>query len=63
MPNYNQNAHATHFVMPLLTPVLHARVPFIVLMMLLFPTLGNPEEKKKECSHLTLNEQFLSNKS
>lgn len=33
----------THFVMPLLTPTLHARIPFIQLMRLLFPTLGKPE--------------------
>lgn len=33
----------THFVMPLLTPALQARIPFILLMRLLFPTLGKPE--------------------
>lgn len=32
--------------MPLLTPALHARTPFKLLMRLLFPTLGKPEGKK-----------------
>lgn len=35
---------ATHFVMPLLTPELHARISFKLLMRLLLPTLGKPDD-------------------
>lgn len=34
-------------MVPLLMPTLHARDPFILLMMLLFPTLGKPKGKRK----------------
>lgn len=38
-------ACVTHLVMPLWTPTGHARISFMLLMTLLFPTLGKPELK------------------
>lgn len=39
----------SYFVIPLLTPALHARIPFMLLMRLLFPTLGKPEDTRILC--------------
>jgi len=41
--------------MPLLMPAVHARTPFILLMRLLFPTLGNPEGSKTSIQTTNFN--------
>ena len=35
---------STHLVIPLWTPALQARTPFMLLITLLFPTLGKPDD-------------------
>ena len=52
----------THFVIPLLTPELQARIPFILLIRLLFPTLGKPEGKKINNSDMYFEQSQRSQK-